>query len=164
MSDAVCSRHAPLCVCVALAAADPPGSAIGDAHVRAGGCACPTEDISVELGAFGLGFMEPTFLKMKSAVVFHKKQERVKLGRWASWLNANRSWRHSRCALLLDLMDMGCKTGWFNRWEDRPTFDTVSPAVGAIDPDVASGAAGGRAVRRAPTTPPGPNISGSSSM
>jgi hypothetical protein len=69
--------------------------------------------------------MRSVFEGLKYCQVFKTKQERVKLGRWASWFNANRSWRGQRMPLLLILMYMGVRKGWFKNIADLPLFSNT---------------------------------------
>lgn len=52
--------------------------------------------------------------------IFQRKGERVKVGRWASYLNAHRSWRGEKSCLLLILTYMGVVRGWWKSGDDLP--------------------------------------------
>ena len=69
--------------------------------------------------------MKSVFEGLKWSRVFTCKQDRVKLGRWASWFNANRAWRGQKQPLLLILCYMGVRKGWFTSMGDLPIFSST---------------------------------------
>lgn len=93
--------------------------------------------------------MKTVFESLRWSRVFKSKQDRVKLGRWASWFNANRSWRGEKMPLLLVLMYMGMQKGWFKSIWDLPIFSSRHmelPEDPDLDPDASE-------VAPAPTAP-----------
>ena len=57
--------------------------------------------------------MAMVFHRCSLSAVFAKKGPRVKLGRRASWLNANRAWKGEQMPALLVLTYMGVLRGWW---------------------------------------------------
>lgn len=58
----------------------------------------------------------------RNSKLWRLKGERVKLGRWSSWIHANRWQRGERMALLLVLTYMGVRKGWWRTADDIPSF------------------------------------------
>ena len=54
------------------------------------------------------------FSLCRSHACFSSKGSRVKIGRWASWFNANREWASKRSVFLLVLLYMGVSKGWWH--------------------------------------------------
>ena len=117
-----------------------------------------------------IAHMQEVFLLIQSSPVFVKKMERVKLGRWASWFNAAKAWRGSKQPLLLILLFMGTKKGWWKSWQQMPIFDAKSQLLPVTEDDqpsanasVASAPGSSRSPVVAPAMPHSVSSSSSSS-
>ena len=66
--------------------------------------------------------MQEVFEALPRSKIFQQKGDKVKLGRWASWFNANRAWRGQKMALLLVLLFMGLNKGWWSKMSELPIF------------------------------------------
>lgn len=72
-----------------------------------------------------LDFGQPSHIEkmwrlVRESKVFRRKGDKVKLGRWSSWLNAHRSWRGEKSCLLLILGYMGMLRGWWKKCDGIP--------------------------------------------
>lgn len=66
----------------------------------------------------------------RTSRIFNQKGPKVKLGRWCSFLNANRFFRGEEYALLLILVYMGVLRGW---WRDADEIPTLSHRLALLD-------------------------------
>ena len=130
-----------VCVCVCLIP-DPVWSTFAGKLGGAQFFICYTAQICDEIKDFTLNrgseeHMADIFNRVKLCDAFQKKGERVKLGRWASWLRATKSWRAKKMQVLLVLVWAGTKRGWWKSFADLPL---LSPGGADVADDAAPGA------------------------
>jgi hypothetical protein len=64
--------------------------------------------------------------RCQASKIFIRKGDRVKLGRWSSWINSNRYWRHEKCTFLLILGYIGILNGW---WQSIDDISALMPTI-----------------------------------
>ncbi|CAK0827487.1 unnamed protein product, partial [Prorocentrum cordatum] len=85
-----------------------------------------SEDICAEKGMlddFGIGtenHKEYVWNMVKNSIAWSIKGSRVKIGRSASWINANREWRGKKMEVLLVLVYIGMLHGWWKSLDGVP--------------------------------------------
>lgn len=84
------------------------------------------------------GHMKKIWEQLKHHEAFQLKGEKMKMGRWMSWFKSYRRFRKWRMPLLLILLVMGMKRGWWTTISQTPLFQhlestDIGDASGAAD-------------------------------
>ena len=73
-------------------------------------------------GDFGQAVhMQRVFNMCADSKMFRTRGNRVKMGRWSSWLNSNRYWQGEKATVLMILTYMGMLYGWWKTTDDIPS-------------------------------------------
>eukprot|EP00959_Pyramimonas_sp_CCMP1952_P179644 3756154-Pyramimonas_sp.AAC.1 len=98
------------------------------------------------LDDFGIGtenHKEYVWNMVKNSIAWSIKGSRVKIGRWASWINANREWRGKKMEVLLVLVYIGMLHGWWKSLDGVPITPSAMKILEVDSGDEGEGPAEG---------------------
>ncbi|CAE7032373.1 dpf-6 [Symbiodinium sp. CCMP2592] len=70
--------------------------------------------------------MRRVFHQIQGCAIFHRKGDRVKMGRWASWFRAAKFWRGQKMPALLVLLFAGIQRKWWDSLSGLPLLNVRS--------------------------------------
>lgn len=106
--------------------------------------------------------MVDIFNQCRASKLWQRKGDRVKLGRWSSWVNANKYYQGELATLLLVIVYMGAVKGWWKTADDIPILQSsIAFLDTSDDKDAADGSCDEDEEESATLAPPG--AAGSSS-